>query len=147
MAITVKALARQAHVDRAVVQPFVRDYWDQHGGEQERLEAACAALEAEGLPVTMAHLCSWAHVGSRAAAAFLQHYQPVVRPRPAKKEQPARPAKASPQERLDGAYICLLARGEKVTKVRLRAEARVSTDAVGAFLRARRSGNMTTPQD
>lgn len=137
--ITVKVLARQSHVDRAVVQPFVRDYWNQHGSEQERLEAACAALEAEGLPVTMANLCSRAHVGSQAAAAFLKDYHPVVRPRPASKEKPARPAKASPQERLTEAYARLLARGEKVTKARLRAEARVSTDTAGAFLRMRRN--------
>ena len=137
--ITVKVLARQSHVDRAVVRPFVRDYWNQHGSEQERLEAACAALEAEGLPVTMANLCSRAHVGSQAAAAFLKDYHPVVRPRPASKEKPARPAKASPQERLTEANARLLARGEKVTKARLRKEARVSTDTAGAFLRMRRS--------
>jgi RNA polymerase primary sigma factor len=139
LAITVKALARQSHVDKAAVRPFVRDYWNQHGSEQERLEAACAALEAEGLPITMANLCSRAHVGSRAAAAFLRNYHPVDRPRPVSKPNHARPAKASPQERLSEAYAHLLERGEKVTKARLRKEARVGTNAAGAFLRARRS--------
>lgn len=148
LSITVKVLARQSHVDRAAVRPFVRDYWNQHGSEQERLEAARAALEAEELPVTMANLCSWAHVGSKAAAAFLKHDHPVVRPRPASKEKPARPAKVSPQERLNEAYARLLARGEKVTKARLRKEARVSTDAAGAFLQALCNGDTTTtPQD
>ena len=135
IAITVKVLAWHSHVDKAAVRPFVRDYWNQHGSEQERLEAACAALEAEGLPVTMAHLCSRAHVGSRAAAAFLKTYHPAIRPRPASKSKPACPAKASPQERLQAAYTRLVARGEQMTKARLRQEARVSTDAAGAFLR------------
>lgn len=148
ISISVKALARQSHVDKAAVRPFVRDYWNQHGSEQERLEAACAVLETEGLPVTMANLCSRAHVGSRAAAAFLKNYHPVVRPpRPTSKARSTRPAKASPQERLQAAYTRLLAHGEKVTKARLRQEARVSTDAAGAFLRARRSAEAsTTPQ-
>ncbi len=148
LAISVKALARQSHVDKAVIQPFVRDYWNQHGSEQERLEAACAALEAEGLPVTMAQLCGRAHVGSKAAAAFLKNYHPAIRPRPASKDKPARPAKASPQERLQAAYTRLLAQGEKMTKARLRKEARVSTNAAGSFLRARRSAEApTTPQE
>ena len=145
LAITVKALARQAHVDKAVIRPFVRDYWNQHGSEQERLEAACAALEAEGLPVTMAHLCSRAHVGSRAAAAFLKDYHPVARPkpRPANKGKLARPAKASPQERLSEAYRRLVAQGEPVSRARLRKEAGVSTDAASAFLRMQRTGDAT----
>lgn len=150
LAINVKALARQSHVDKAAVRPFVRDYWNQHGSEQERLEAACAALEAEGLSVTMAHLCSRAHVGSRAAAAFLKNYHPVARPkpRPASKGKLARPAQATPQERLQAAYTRLAARGEKITRARLRQEARVSTDAAGAFLRAQRTGDATTtPRD
>jgi len=123
----------------------VRLYWDQQGGEQERLEAACAELEAEGTPVTMARLCSRAHVGSRAAATFLKHYHPTVRPkpRPTSKVKPARPAKASPQERLSEAYTRLMAHGEQVTRARLRQEARVSTDAAGAFLREKRAGSAT----
>jgi hypothetical protein len=146
--ISVMALARQSHVDKAFIRSFARDYWNQQGSEQERLKIACAALEAEGLPVTMANLCSRAHVGSRAAAAFLKTYSPAIRLRPASKEKPARPAKASPQERLNEAYTRLLARGEKVTKARLRTEARVSTDTAGAFLRARRSAEIpTAPQE
>ncbi len=137
LAITVKMLARHSHVDRSAVRPFVRNYWNQHGSEQER-------LEAEGLPVTMANLCSRAHVGSRAAAAFLKTYHPIVRPRPTTdKAKATHPAKASPQERLQAAYTRLLERGEKVTKARLRQEARVSTDAAGAFLRARRAVDAT----
>jgi len=146
----VRTLARTSHVDKKVIAPFVRLYWDQQGSEQERLEAACAELEAEGVPVTMARLCSRAHIGSRAAAAFLKHYHPAVRPkpRPASKVKPARPAKASPQERLQAAYTRLVARGEKITKARLRKEARVGTDAAGAFLRAQRTGDATTtPQE
>jgi RNA polymerase primary sigma factor len=140
--ISVRSLARLAHVDKTVIRPFLQLYWEQQGSEQERLEAACAELEAEGLPFTIAHLCSRAHVGSRAAAAFLKHYHPTVRPkqRPAAKVRPARPAKASPQGRLATAYTRLVARGEQVTRARLRKEARVSTDALGAFLRARRAG-------
>jgi RNA polymerase sigma factor (sigma-70 family) len=150
ISITVKVLARQSHVDKAAVRPFVRDYWNQHGSEQERLEATCAALEAEGLSVTMARLCSRAHVGSRAAAAFLKNYHPVARPkpRPASKDKLARSAKATPQKRLQAAYSRLVARGEKITRARLRQEARVSTDVAGAFLRAKRTGDATTaPQD
>lgn len=143
LSITVKVLARQSHVDKAAVRPFVRDYWNQHGSEQEHLEAACAALEAEGLPITMAHLCSRAHVGSRAAAAFLKTYHPAIRLRPASKTKPVLPVKASPQERLQAAYMRLLAQGEKVTKARLRKEARVSTDAAGVFLRVQRAGDAT----
>jgi len=140
--INVRSLARTSHVDKKVIGPFVRLYWDQQGSEQERLEAACAALEAEGLPVTMARLCSRAHVGSKAAAAFLKHYHPTVRPKPraAARAKPTRPAKATPQERLQAAYTRLLARGEKMTRARLRQEARVGTDAAGAFLRALRAG-------
>lgn len=137
LAITVKALARQSHVDKAVTRPFVLDYWNQHGSVQER-------LEAEGLSVTMTRLCS------RAAAAFLKNYHPVARPkpRPASKDKLARSAKATPQERLQAAYSRLAARGEKITRARLRQEARVSTDAAGAFLRSQRTGDATTaPQD
>ena len=78
-------------------------------------------VSAEGLPVTMARLCSRAHVGSR-AAAFLKHYHPAVRPtpRPTSKGKPARPAKATPQERLGEAYTRLVAQGEQVTRARLR---------------------------
>ena len=141
--INVRTLARASHVDKKVIGPFVRLYWDQRGSEQERLEAACAELEAEGIPVTMARLCSRAHVGSRAAAAFLKHYHPVVRPKshPASKVKPARPAKATPQERLQAAYTRLVAQGEQVTRARLRQEARVSTDAARAFLHAQRSSH------
>ena len=141
--ICVRTLARTSHVDKKVIGPFVRLYWDQQGSEQERLEAACAALEAEGTPVTMARLCSRAHVGSRAAAAFLKNYHPVARPKPcpAAKTKPARPAKASPQERLSEAYTHLIVQGEPVTRARLRQKARVSTDAAGAFLRAQRAGD------
>lgn len=46
----------------------------------------------------------------------------------------ARPAKASPQERLSEAYARLVAQGEPVTRARLRQEARVSTDAARTFL-------------
>lgn len=140
--VSVRTLARTSHVDKKVVGPFVRQYWDQQGSEQERLEAACAELEAEGLPVTMARLCSRAHVSSKAAAAFLKNYA-AVRPkrRPAAKGKSARPAKASPQERLSEAYTRLLAQGEQVTRTRLRQEARVSTDAASAFLRTHRAGN------
>ncbi len=145
ISVSVRALAALAHVDKKVIGPFVRLYWDQQGGEQERLEAACAELEAEGTPVTMARLCSRAHVGSRAAATFLKHYHPTVRPkpRPTSKVKPARPAKASPQERLSEAYTRLMAHGEQVTRARLRQEARVSTDAAGAFLREKRAGSAT----
>jgi len=141
--ICVRTLARTSHVDKKVIGPFVRLYWDQQGSEQERLETACAELEAEGTPVTMARLCSRAHVGSRAAAAFLKDYHPVARPKPrsAAKAKPAHPAKASPQERLSEAYTHLLAQGEQVTRARLQQEARVSTDAAGAFLRAQRAGD------
>lgn len=145
-----RALARLAHVDKKVIGPFVRLYWDRQGNEQERLEAACAALEAEGISVTMAHLCSRGHVGSRAAAAFLKNYHPAVRPRPrsASKDKPTRPAKASPQERLQAAYTRLVVQGEKITKARLRREARVGTDAAGAFLQAQRTRETTpTPQE
>jgi RNA polymerase sigma factor (sigma-70 family) len=118
--ICVRILARTSHVDKKIIQPFVRLYWDQQGSEQERLEAACAELEAEGVPVTMARLCSRAHVGSRAAAAFLKNYHPVVRPKPspASKVKPARPAKASPQERLSEAYTRLVAQGALATRGR-----------------------------
>jgi RNA polymerase sigma factor (sigma-70 family) len=140
--ICVRTLARTSHVDKKVIGPFVRLYWDQQGSEQERLEVACAELEAEGVPVTMARLCSRAHVGSRAAAAFLKNYHPAVRPkqRPVAKAKSARPAKASPQERLQTAYTRLVAQGEQVTRARLQREAGVSTDAAGAFLRAQRAG-------
>ena len=64
------------------------------------------------------------------------------------KARPARPAKAFPQERLQATYTCLLEQGEQVTKARLRQEARVSTDAAGAFLRAQRTRATTpTPQE
>jgi hypothetical protein len=144
--ICVRTLARTSHVDKKVIGPIVRLYWNQQGSEQERLEAVCAELEAEGLPVTMARLCSRAHVGSRAAAAFLKHYRPVVRPNPrsASKDKPARPAKASPQDRLQAAYKRLAAQGEKITKARLRQEARVGTNAAGAFLRAQCTGDVNT---
>ncbi len=139
--INVRTLAQLSHVDKKVIGPFVRLYWDQQGSEQERLTVACAELEAEGIPVTMARLCSRAHVGSR-AAAFLRDYHPAVRPkqRPAAKVKPARPAKASQEERLATAFAHLVARGEKITRVRLRQEAGVSTDAAGAFLREQRTG-------
>ena len=115
-----RSLARTSHVDKKVIGPFVRLYWDRQGSEQERLEAACAELEAEGLPVTMVRLCSRAHVGSKAAAAFLRNYHPVVRPKSRSAAKPARSAKASPQERLSEAYTRLVARGEQVTRVHLR---------------------------
>jgi RNA polymerase sigma factor (sigma-70 family) len=142
--INVRTLARFAHIDKTVIQPFVRLYWGQQGSEQERLEAACAALEAEGIPVTMARLCSRAHVGSRAAAAFLKNYHPVVRPKPpsAASAKPVRPAKASPQERLNKAYTHLVAQGEQITRARLRQEAGASTDAARGFLRALRTGKV-----
>jgi RNA polymerase primary sigma factor len=78
----------------------------------QRLKVACAELVAR----------SREHVGSKAAAAFLKHYHPVVRPKPslASKAKPASPAKASPQERLQAAYTRLVAQGEQVTRVRLR---------------------------
>ncbi len=139
--ISVRALAHLAHVDKAVIQPFVRQYWEQQGSEQERLTTACAELEAEGIPVTMARLCSRAHVGSRAAAAFLKDYHPAVRPKQRSSVKPARPAKASPQARLSEAYTHLAAQGEQITRARLRQEAGVSTDAAGAFLRAQRAGD------
>jgi len=141
--ISVRTLARLAHVDKKVIQPFLRQYWDQQGSEQERLTAACAELEAEGLPVTMARLCSRAHVGSKAAAAFLKDYHPVAMPkqRTAVKVKPAHPAKASPQERLSEAYTHLLAQGESVTRARLRKLAGVSTDAARVFLHAQRSSH------
>lgn len=132
--ISVRVLARLAHVDKAVIRPFLRHYWEQQGNEQERLERACAALEAEGLPVTLALLCPRAHVGGQAAAAFLREHPPAVRPKP------AHPAKVPPQERLRETYTRLVVRGEKITKARLRKEARVSTDTAGVFLRARRAG-------
>ena len=90
----------------------------------------------------MARLCSRAHVGSRAAAAFLRNYHPVARPKPrsAAKANPVLPAKASPRERLSEAYARLVAQGEQVNRARLRREARVSTNAAGAFLRALRAG-------
>lgn len=141
--ICVRTLARTSHVDKQVIGPFVRLYWEQQGSEQERLEAACAELEAEGLSVTMARLCSRAHVGSRAAAAFLKTYHPVVRPKP-RPASKVKSAKASPQQRLQAAYTRLLAQGEKITKAHLRREARVSTDAAGAFLRAQRTADATT---
>lgn len=121
--------------------PGKRLYWDQQGSEQERLEAACAALEAEGILVTMACLCSRAHVGSRAAAAFLKNYHPAVMPKPrsAANAKPVRPAKASPQERLNEAYTRLVAQGEQITRARLRQEAGVSTDAARTFLGEKRA--------
>ncbi len=118
-------------------------------GQIQRLAGACVELEAEGTPISLARLCSRAHVGSRAAATFLMHYHPVVRPkpRPASQGKPARPTKASPQERLS-AHTRLVAQGEQVTRTRLRQEAGVSTDAASAFLRARRTGDATqTPQE
>ena len=123
------------------IYPFRRAYWEEQGSEQERLEAACAELEAEGLAVTMARLCSRAHVGSRAAATFLKNYHPTVRPkqRPSAKAKPARPAKASPQERLQRAYSHLVAQGERVSRARLRQEAGVNTDAARAFLGEKRA--------
>jgi RNA polymerase sigma factor (sigma-70 family) len=148
-AISVRALARLAHVDKAVIGPFLHQYWEQQGTEQERLEAACAELEAEGLPVTLACLCSRAHVGSQAAAAFLREYHPrkPKPPRPANKKAP-RAAKASPQERLSSTFAQLAAQGEPITKARLRRLAGVSTDAAGAFLRAQRadSANALEPE-
>jgi RNA polymerase sigma factor (sigma-70 family) len=148
--ICVRTLASLAHVDKKVIGPFVRLYWDQQGSEQECLEAACAELEAEGTPVTMARLCSRAHVGSKAAAAFLKHYHPGVRPKPrsASKVKPAHPAKSSPQERLTEAYTRLVVQGEQVSRARLRQEAKVSTDAAGAFLRMQRARDTTpTPRE
>jgi RNA polymerase sigma factor (sigma-70 family) len=124
---------------RALADPEA-EQTDRRQEQVQRLEAACAALEAEGLPVTMARLCSRAHVGSKAAAAFLKDYHPVARPKPRRAVKPARPAKALAQERLATAFAHLSARGEKVTEVRLRQAAGVGTDAAGAFLRAHRAG-------
>jgi RNA polymerase sigma factor (sigma-70 family) len=142
--ISVRSLACLTHIDKAVIGPFLRVYWERQGSEQERLTRACAALEAEGVPVTMAGLCSRAHVGSKPAAAFLKNYHPVARPkkkRPVVVKQATHAAKETPPERLRQAFACLLAQGEQITRARLRQEAGVSTDAAGAFLRAQRVGD------
>jgi DNA-binding CsgD family transcriptional regulator len=143
--VSVKTLARLAHVDKEVIRPFVRDYWERQGSEQERLTRACATLEAEGLPVTMASLCSRAHVGGKIAAAFLQNYQPR-QPRPKAQRrsvqvQLARLMKAPPHERLARAFARLQAQGEPITRTLLRQEAGVSTDAARTFLCAQRLSN------
>jgi RNA polymerase sigma factor (sigma-70 family) len=82
---------------------------------------------------------------------------PLVVPEPAAEEEhqhqakrarveakPARPTKASPQERLQAAYTRLVAQGEQVTRTRMRQEAEVSTDVARAFLRAQRAGDPHT---
>ncbi len=141
--ISVRLLARLTHLDKKVIQPFLRLYWERQGTEQERLTRAYAALEAEGVPVTMSGLCSRAHVGSKVAAAFLKDYHPAVKPkkRSVVVKKATHVSKETPQERLRQAFARLLAQGEKITRTRLRQEAGVSTDAARVFLRAQRAGD------
>jgi RNA polymerase sigma factor (sigma-70 family) len=141
--ISVRSLACLTHLDKEVIQPFLRKYWQRLGTEQERLAAACAELEAEDVPVTMSRLCSRAHVGCKVAAAFLKDCRPAIKPKqhPVVKVKPARPAKATSQERMQKAFGHLLAQGEQITRTRLRQEAGVSTDAAGTFLRSQRAAD------
>ncbi len=142
--ISVRSLARLTHVDKQVIEPFLRLYWERQGSEQERVARACSELEAEDVPITLAGLCRRAHVGGMVAAAFLKHYQPRPKPpHPAAIKQVT--SKEAPQERLQQAYAWLLAQGEPISRKRLRQEAGVSTDAARLFLRQQRTSTGNTP--
>ncbi|HLQ27920.1 MAG TPA: sigma-70 family RNA polymerase sigma factor [Ktedonobacteraceae bacterium] len=133
--VTVHALARLAHVDKAVIQEFLRAQRAHQGSEQERLVAARSQLEAQGQAVTCARLCAGAHVSFKVAATFLRAHPCSPKP----KRPVVSASRATSQARLSRAYAELEAQGQPITKTRLRQLAGVGTDIAGAFLREKRA--------
>ena len=137
--LTVHAIAKLAHLDKQIIQEFLRAQRAQQGTEEERLLAARAQLDSQGCAITAARLCALAKVSFRVAAAFLRAQPPA--PKIRHRLAASRPARPSQQERLLAAWAQLEAQGKSITRARLRKLAGVSTDAARAFLRAQRSSH------
>ena len=130
--LTAKRLAGLAHVDDRVAREYVRTHHDPayeallEAREQQRLEDAYAALQAQGQPVTLDRLVGLASVSLKQASLFLK-------------------TKAGDhQERLVSAYAQLQAQGFKtVGRKRLAQAAQVSQHRAELFLReqAARAGS------
>jgi RNA polymerase primary sigma factor len=87
--------------------------------QTQRLEAACAALEAQGIPVNVRTLAALAHVDKKVIAPFVRLYWD---------------RQGSEQERLEAACAELEAESTPVTMARLCSRAHVGSRAAAAFL-------------
>lgn len=105
-----------------------------HVEKQQRLERACAYLEAQDIPVTTAQLARLAEVQFITADRFLRR-----RTRPT--EEPAQPL----AQRLEQAYIHLQATGKRVTAYALSKQVDVHTSTAQRFLLMREGGRPQNP--
>ncbi len=88
--------------------------------QHQRLEAACATLEAQGTPISVRSLASLSHVDKAVIRPFLHRYWE---------------RQGSEQERLEAACAVLEAEGLPVTMAGLCSRAHVGSQAAAAFLR------------